>query len=223
MAELMVAADCIVTKAGTSTLCEAAASGLPVLLSSHLPGQEAGNVPFVVDGGFGAFCARPADVAAAISGWLRDPAALQAMGAAARAAVDGGAALSVAGWAGELLHLGERDRGKVAGEAAAPPRAAAAVVVGAAAVTVAAPAVDAGAVVGREAGAAAVAKSAECFATTATDTKPLRELLINETAGAAADATTAAAMAQAQLMASFPGRAPAGILKRRARSVAVGA
>lgn len=44
MAEYMVAADILVTKAGPGTIAEAAAVGLPIMVTSHLPGQEAGNV-----------------------------------------------------------------------------------------------------------------------------------------------------------------------------------
>ena len=41
MAEYMVAADVLVTKAGPGTIAEAAAVGLPVLLTSFLPGEYA--------------------------------------------------------------------------------------------------------------------------------------------------------------------------------------
>ena len=53
MAEYMVAADVLVTKAGPGTISEAAAVSLPVMLTSFLPGQEEGNIDFVIDGGFG--------------------------------------------------------------------------------------------------------------------------------------------------------------------------
>ena len=46
-------ADVLVTKAGPGTIAEAAIRGLPTMLSSHLYGQEWGNVPFVVDAGWG--------------------------------------------------------------------------------------------------------------------------------------------------------------------------
>ena len=42
--EYMTAADIIVTKAGPGTIAEAMIKGLPVLLTSFLPGQEEGNV-----------------------------------------------------------------------------------------------------------------------------------------------------------------------------------
>ena len=59
MAEYMVAADVLVSKAGPGTIAEAAAVGLPVMVTSHLPGQEAGNVDIVLNGGFGDFCEDP--------------------------------------------------------------------------------------------------------------------------------------------------------------------
>ena len=49
MAEYMVAADILITKACPGTIVEAASIGLPVLLTSYLPGQEEGNVDFVVE------------------------------------------------------------------------------------------------------------------------------------------------------------------------------
>ena len=55
MAEYMVVADVLVSKVGPGTIAEAASLSLPVMLTSFLPGQEEGNVDFVVDGGFGAF------------------------------------------------------------------------------------------------------------------------------------------------------------------------
>ena len=61
MAQLMRAADLIVTKAGPSTLSEALVCGLPILLSGFVPGQEEGNVRFVLDHKLGYFLRRPAD------------------------------------------------------------------------------------------------------------------------------------------------------------------
>jgi len=72
MAEYMVAADVLVTKAGPGTIAEAAAVGLPVMLTSFLPGQEAGNVNVVLDGGFGDHCEDPDGIADEVSCWLQD-------------------------------------------------------------------------------------------------------------------------------------------------------
>lgn len=50
MHEWMEAVDTLVTKAGPGTIAEATIKGLPVMLSGFLPGQEEGNVPYVVNG-----------------------------------------------------------------------------------------------------------------------------------------------------------------------------
>ncbi|EOD32719.1 hypothetical protein EMIHUDRAFT_467938 [Emiliania huxleyi CCMP1516] len=86
MSDYMEVADCIVTKAGPGTVAEAAIRGLPTMLSSFLPGQEAGNVPFVVESGFGEYSANPRKIALTVTGWLQDATKLEAMSeAAARA------------------------------------------------------------------------------------------------------------------------------------------
>jgi 1,2-diacylglycerol 3-beta-galactosyltransferase len=54
MPELMRAADVIVTKAGPGTICEALACHLPIVISGYVPGQEEGNVEFVVKNKVGA-------------------------------------------------------------------------------------------------------------------------------------------------------------------------
>jgi len=53
MPALMQAADVVVTKAGPSTICESLVVGRPVLVFGYVPGQERGNVDFVVQGGAG--------------------------------------------------------------------------------------------------------------------------------------------------------------------------
>ena len=74
MAEYMVAADVLVSKAGPGTIAEAASLSLPVMLTSFLPGQEEGNVDFVVDGSFGAFCSDmdPLGISQVVASWLLD-------------------------------------------------------------------------------------------------------------------------------------------------------
>jgi len=79
MAEYMVAADVLVTKAGPGTIAEAAAVGLPVMITSFLPGQEAGNVNIVLDGGFGDFCVDPDDIGNEVSCWLSDDGLMKEM------------------------------------------------------------------------------------------------------------------------------------------------
>ena len=48
VAELMRAADMLVTKAGGLTLAEAFCCGVPVVVHDVLPGQEAGNLEYVL-------------------------------------------------------------------------------------------------------------------------------------------------------------------------------
>eukprot|EP01041_Mallomonas_annulata_P006788 gene6788-13747_t len=84
--DFMSASDCLVTKAGPGTIAEAMIRGLPIVLSSFLPGQEEGNVPYVVDGGFGVYTGnRPVKVADAVSKFFSDEAMLQRMSRLARA------------------------------------------------------------------------------------------------------------------------------------------
>ena len=79
MAEYMVAADVLVTKAGPGTIAEAAAVGLPIMVTSHLPGQQAGNVDIVLNGGFGDFCEDPETIGLEVACWLQDSQLLDVM------------------------------------------------------------------------------------------------------------------------------------------------
>jgi 1,2-diacylglycerol 3-beta-galactosyltransferase len=53
MPELMRASDVIVTKAGPGTISEAVACELPIVLTGAMPGQEEGNIDFVLQHGLG--------------------------------------------------------------------------------------------------------------------------------------------------------------------------
>jgi 1,2-diacylglycerol 3-beta-galactosyltransferase len=53
MAEWLRASDLLVSKAGPATITEALCVGVPLLITSHLPGQERGNVDLVVTVGAG--------------------------------------------------------------------------------------------------------------------------------------------------------------------------
>jgi 1,2-diacylglycerol 3-beta-galactosyltransferase len=70
MPDLMQVADIIITKAGPGTICEAFNAGLPIVLYDYLPGQEAGNVGYVVDNGAGVFADNPRTVVVALDGWI---------------------------------------------------------------------------------------------------------------------------------------------------------
>jgi 1,2-diacylglycerol 3-beta-galactosyltransferase len=53
MADWMRASDLLVSKAGPATIAEALCAGVPLLVTSHVPGQERGNVSLVVTLGAG--------------------------------------------------------------------------------------------------------------------------------------------------------------------------
>jgi 1,2-diacylglycerol 3-beta-galactosyltransferase len=104
MAEYMVASDVLVSKAGPGTIAEAAALGLPVMLTSFLPGQEAGNVDFVLDKEFGAFDRDPVAIAQQVASWLQDPSELKELSHKARATGNPSAASEIVIDIGSTTH-----------------------------------------------------------------------------------------------------------------------
>jgi len=68
--EWMAASDCIITKAGPGTIAEALALGLPIILSGYIPGQESGNVPYVLKHGVGVYAPDPWQIAEVVHGWF---------------------------------------------------------------------------------------------------------------------------------------------------------
>jgi 1,2-diacylglycerol 3-beta-galactosyltransferase len=62
MPEVMRACDIVVTKAGPGAIAEALATGLPLVITGFLPGQETPNVDFVVESGIGAFAPKVSDL-----------------------------------------------------------------------------------------------------------------------------------------------------------------
>ncbi|MGQ0600991.1 MAG: MGDG synthase family glycosyltransferase [Anaerolineales bacterium] len=70
MPDFMRAAEVLVTKAGPGTISEACIAGLPMILYSRLPGQEEGNVSYVVDEGAGVWAPKPGLVVNALRHWL---------------------------------------------------------------------------------------------------------------------------------------------------------
>jgi 1,2-diacylglycerol 3-beta-galactosyltransferase len=96
MADWLRCADVVVTKAGPGTIAEAACCGAPLILTSHLPGQEASNARLVVAAGAGRYAARPADLTREIARLRADPAAVAAMRAASARLGRPGAAAAVA-------------------------------------------------------------------------------------------------------------------------------
>jgi 1,2-diacylglycerol 3-beta-galactosyltransferase len=87
MPEWMRACDVVVSKAGPGTIAEALCCGLPLLLVWYLPGQERGNVEWVVDIGAGRYVPRDEQLVDAVAE-LAEPGseALATMRAAVKAA-----------------------------------------------------------------------------------------------------------------------------------------
>jgi 1,2-diacylglycerol 3-beta-galactosyltransferase len=68
--EWMAASDCIVTKAGPGAIAESLCCGLPIVLSAFIPGQEAGNVPYVINHGVGIYSEYAPQIASTVSYWF---------------------------------------------------------------------------------------------------------------------------------------------------------
>ncbi len=85
MALWMRAADLLVTKAGPNTLAEAFITGCPMVLYNAIPGQETGNVRYVVEHGAGFWAPRPLDATRRIHALLESPARRQVLADRARA------------------------------------------------------------------------------------------------------------------------------------------
>jgi 1,2-diacylglycerol 3-beta-galactosyltransferase len=56
-----------------------------MMLTSFLPGQEAGNVDVVLEAGFGDYCENPAGIAKEVTRWILDPTVLEEMSQKAQA------------------------------------------------------------------------------------------------------------------------------------------
>ncbi len=73
MADYMSACDVIITKAGPGTISESFIAGLPIILYLKMPGQEDGNVDYVVNHQAGLWLPDPQDVAETLKRWMADP------------------------------------------------------------------------------------------------------------------------------------------------------
>ncbi|CAH8285678.1 unnamed protein product [Eruca vesicaria subsp. sativa] len=70
MEKWMGACDCIITKAGPGTIAESLIRSLPIILNDYIPGQEKGNVPYVVESGAGVFTRSPKETARIVGEWF---------------------------------------------------------------------------------------------------------------------------------------------------------
>lgn len=71
MASWLAATDLLITKAGPTTLAEAACAGVPVLITGFVPGQENGNVTWIEQHNAGEFVPEIAQAARLVGEWLR--------------------------------------------------------------------------------------------------------------------------------------------------------
>lgn len=72
MPQLMKASDFVVSKAGSLIVSESLACGLPMIIAEALPGQEQGNVRYLVENQAGAWAPGPTEVLVTTLSWLRD-------------------------------------------------------------------------------------------------------------------------------------------------------
>jgi 1,2-diacylglycerol 3-beta-galactosyltransferase len=121
--ERMCAADLVLTKAGPSTLAECKAVGTPMLITSHIPGQEEGNLAWIESSGAGEVTEHVRQVREAAKRWLFDEA--RAAELRARAARP---AMTAAEQIAESLVRMAKERGRAHGRwrTIAPPRLASA-------------------------------------------------------------------------------------------------
>ena len=97
MADWLRACDLVVTKAGPGTIAEATCCGTPLLLTSHLPGQETGNAEIVTRAGAGCRARSVQRLLAEINGLRRDQERTLAMRAASARLGQPTAAADIAG------------------------------------------------------------------------------------------------------------------------------
>lgn len=83
----MMASDILVAKAGGLIVSEGLAAGLPILLIDYLPGQEEGNVRFLLSHQAGAFVQNVGEFRAMIDYWLQEDASRLSQVARASAAL----------------------------------------------------------------------------------------------------------------------------------------
>jgi len=79
VAELMRAADLLVTKAGPGAIAEASLAEVPVVVYDFIPGQERGNLEYVRTNGIGVVALTTADVARSVRRIVTNVERLQAM------------------------------------------------------------------------------------------------------------------------------------------------
>lgn len=97
MPEMMQASDVLITKAGPGTITEAINCGLPIILYSRLPGQEEGNVDYVVDNNVGVWAPEPDAMVTQLRYWFENQKAYERTRANCKALANPLAARQIAG------------------------------------------------------------------------------------------------------------------------------
>jgi 1,2-diacylglycerol 3-beta-galactosyltransferase len=70
MPEWMHSADALITKAGGLVLSEGLAAGLPIIMVNYIPGQEEGNIRYILENQAGAMAETPGDFYRIMESWL---------------------------------------------------------------------------------------------------------------------------------------------------------
>lgn len=96
MPDLMNAADIILTKAGPGTISEAFTAGLPIVLYTRMPGQEEGNVDYVVEKGAGVWAPTAEGVVTVLRDWHDHPQVRQEVAATSKSLARPDAARNIA-------------------------------------------------------------------------------------------------------------------------------
>lgn len=94
-----------------STLLDPFAHLLFDIATLPSPGQEAGNIPFVEQAGFGKYSPDPAVIASTVKSWLASPDTLRTMQDAARNAARPASTLDIARDIGEMLLEAKKAKG----------------------------------------------------------------------------------------------------------------
>jgi 1,2-diacylglycerol 3-beta-galactosyltransferase len=106
MARWLRCCDVLATKAGPGTIAEAACCGAPLLLTSHLPGQEKGNTEYVTAARAGRRVRGVRRLVAEVGRLRADQAAVEAMRVAAARLGQPAAAADIAGLIAGLVAAG---------------------------------------------------------------------------------------------------------------------
>lgn len=102
--ELMDISDLLITKPGGMTVSEALVKGLPILITSPIPGQEEGNANFLIRSGVANKIDDSSDLVKVLSQIANDPIALEAMRESSKILGKPHSAADIADLLGRLVH-----------------------------------------------------------------------------------------------------------------------